>query len=153
MVANISLKFDFGSGTLAEGYTKVTKSTLYTPLLGYGLVGEQFDERSRSKSSDPLLMDFVFSNYKKDNKWYYQFWVDLPNGNYSVTFVTGDRDSDCAAFDVMAEGEPKSQVGSLKKNEFAYRTFEVTVTDGQLNIEFIGSNILRLNGLDIVPLQ
>jgi len=153
LVANISLKFDFGSGTLAEGYTKVTKSTLYTPLLGYGLVGEQFDERSRSKSSDPLLMDFVFSNYKKDNKWYYQFWVDLPNGNYSVTFVTGDRDSDCAAFDVMAEGEPKSQVGSLKKNEFAYRTFEVTVTDGQLNIEFIGSNISRLNGLDIVPLQ
>lgn len=80
------------------------------------------------------------------------FKVDLPNGKYFVTLISGDKDAVQAAFYVKAEGTVVLEGVSAPKGSFAERTFEVEVTDCQLNLEFIG-RIIRINALDIVPLK
>lgn len=144
-VSVLYLKFDFGPGPVAIGYTQVLKDTVYTSLLGYGLSGgANLDVRNRSLADD-LRRDFVVG----DN---FEFKVDLPNGKYFVTLISGDKDAVQAAFDVKAEGTVVLEGVSAPKGSFAERTFEVEVTDCQLNLEFIG-RIIRINALDIVPLK
>jgi len=135
--------FDFGPGNLASGYTKVTRTTMYSPVTGYGLVGSGIDERNRSGPND-LLRDFVVANQ-------FEFRADIPNGNYTVTIYSGDQIATQAPFNVTAEGVLVLQNVSAASGQFAVRSFNVTVTDGQLNVEFSG-NTVRLNALEIDPL-
>ena len=79
-----SMKFDFGTGKAANGYTAVTPETIYSPEKGYG-----FDFGTTPKvvdrgGSDLLKSDFVTS----DNPFY--FSVKVPEGNYKVTVTLGD---------------------------------------------------------------
>lgn len=143
-----SFKFDFGSGNVVEGYTQVLTTTIYTPQLGYGFIkGLTYNERVR-KGPDDLLRDFVFAN-----EYSYQFMVDLPNGEYTVTLISGDRDAIQEPFKVTAEGELKLENVGAAKGEFTTQTFNVTVKDNQLNLLFQGQNIVRLNALEITPVK
>lgn len=144
-VCTLCLKFDFGPGPVADGYTQILCNTQYTYLLGYGLFGgTNMHERNRNLS-DALKRDFVVG----DN---FEFKVDLPNGRYSVTFISGDKDATQAEFDVKAEGILIFEGLSAPKNQFIEKTFEITVYDGQLNMQFIG-RIVRINALEIIPLE
>ena len=69
-------KFDFsGKKKAKEGYILVTPETLYTPETGYGY-------------------DFVVGNGEQsavDSQQPFYFSVDVPDGNYRVTVVVGNR--------------------------------------------------------------
>lgn len=80
-----SYKFDFGSGKVQSGYTQVLPSTTYNSQTGYG-----FDYGSSvfSKSfvgNNALKDDFITS----DKPFY--FSVKLPEGNYHVKVILGDK--------------------------------------------------------------
>lgn len=80
-----SLRFDFGSGPLAEGCNAVTPDTLYSSSRGYGLVPSAGVTSSASASAaDPVRADALVSDKP------FSFVVDLPEGNYDVTVLLGD---------------------------------------------------------------
>jgi len=80
----ISFKFDFGSGQTAPGYIQITPESKFSYLIGYG-----FDQNSVVESidrgGDPLTSDLITS--KKP----FYFSVKLPDGNYDVKVIIGDK--------------------------------------------------------------
>ena len=83
--AKRTFKFDFGTGKLAPGYTRVVATTKYNQQIGYG-----FDYGSKPIAinrggNDPLRSDFCTSNAP------FFFSVNVPQGNYNVTVILGDQ--------------------------------------------------------------
>jgi len=83
--AQSSFKFDFGGGKPQRGYIQITEKTTYTSQQGYGfesshdLVSQNFEKKTK------LEDDFITSV-----KPFY-FSVKLPEGNYNVKLVLGDK--------------------------------------------------------------
>lgn len=83
--AQTSFKFDFGSGPVQKGYTKIIANTKYSAEKGYGF---EFSSRlvsKKYKGNDPLRDDYITSS-----KPFY-FSVKLPEGNYNVKVIVGDK--------------------------------------------------------------
>lgn len=118
-------KFDFGNGGTASGYTGVTASTSYSSSTGYGFSsGTTVTDVSASGSG--ALSDAVqFTN--STNTGNYTFCADVPNGLYQVTVWLGNTNRTSVAAEGML------QLINLTGNN-ATDTFQIPVTDGQLNI-------------------
>jgi len=82
---NTSMKFDFGNGNAAKGYTKVTESSFYTKSLGYGFLPGASLKAINRNGKNLLKTDFITS----DKPFY--FTVDIPEGNYNVKVILGDE--------------------------------------------------------------
>lgn len=81
------LKFDFGPGKVAPGYTQVVAGTIYDKKTGYGFEpGGDISCVARG-GRDPLRSDVCTS----DKPFY--FSAALPEGNYNVTVTLGDADA------------------------------------------------------------
>jgi fibronectin type 3 domain-containing protein len=140
----VDLKFDFGRSTspVASGYTQITEATEYSLGVGYG-----FDAPAASSSdrdgTDDLRRDFVSALNR-------QFMVDVPNGEYDVTIITGDQIASNRTHYSFEGGtvivNPNTSAGSYNVNKHT-----VTVSDGQLNISFpsVSSNNARINVIEI----
>lgn len=116
-------KFDFGGGGTASGYTGVSASTAYSKSLGYGFANTSGVTDVSSSGSSALGDAVRFTSTDMTNT----FNVDLPNGLYQVTVTTGDT----TRTSIRAEG--MLQLINLTGNN-AVETFQLPVTDGQLNI-------------------
>jgi len=141
-------RYDFGpvGAPVAAGYTEVTRNTIYTPELGYGLTNSDgMIDRDRGSATDDLRRDFVayFGNS-------YEFKVDLPNGTYTVKSYTGDWIGSTRTI-VNIEGKDYGQIsaGTATIAEKLYNG--VAVRDGQMNF-IISGQTAHLNGLEITPL-
>lgn len=84
------LKFDFGSGAVAKGYTQVTPATVFNYQSGYG-----FDQGSVVESVDRGGKDALTSDFITGKKPFY-FSVKLPEGNYNVKVILGDANGSSA---------------------------------------------------------
>src|SRR6267143_1168404 len=80
-----SLKFDFGPGKVAPGYTQVLQTTTYSKELGYG-----FEPGSNVSCVDRGLKDPLRSDLCTSDAPFF-FSVALPEGNYDVTITFGDQ--------------------------------------------------------------
>ncbi|TCM91046.1 fibronectin type 3 domain-containing protein [Paenibacillus sp. BK033] len=141
-------RYDFGpvGAPVAEGYTEVTRSVLYTPERGYGLTDSTgMIDRDRGSATDALRRDFVayFGNS-------YEFKVDLPSGYYSVKTYTGDWIGSTKT-NVAIEGKDYGTVSSGKENIAEKVYNNIAVKDGQMNLVFSGQTA-HLNGLEITPI-
>ncbi|HUJ42761.1 MAG TPA: GDSL-type esterase/lipase family protein [Opitutaceae bacterium] len=86
-----ALRFDFGPGPVAPGYTQVLPSTTYSDQLGYGFdFGSTVIGVDRG-GSDPLRGDFITSDHP------FFFSVKVPEGNYRVTVTLGDAAGESVA--------------------------------------------------------
>ena len=79
-----SFKFDFGSGETAPGYIQITPGSKFNYQIGYGLDQNSLVE-SIDRGGDPLTSDFITS--KKP----FYFSIKLPDGNYDVKVIIGDK--------------------------------------------------------------
>ena len=81
----LPLRFDFGFGGTAPGYTSVTPDTLFTRELGYGFEpGAKLDAVGRPNGA-PVTGDFITSDTP------FRFTARVPaEGNYRVTVTLGD---------------------------------------------------------------
>ncbi|XEC93773.1 SGNH/GDSL hydrolase family protein [Paenibacillus tarimensis] len=136
-------RFDFGSGELEAGYLRVAASTAYTAERKYGFADPSMVGSGNRNTGDPLRTDFAQPAETS-------FIVDLPNGDYSVTFISGDAEEP-VEIGVVAETIQKIQTTSAASGEYIERTFEIALVDGQLNFEFTGSSP-KINGLVITKL-
>ncbi len=118
-------KFDFGGGGTASGYTGVSASTKYNSGLGYGFSSD-CNVADVSASGSGALSDAVqFKN--SSNTGTASFCADVPNGLYQVSVWLGNTNRTSVAAERMY------QLINLTGNN-AYDTFQIPVTDGQLNI-------------------
>lgn len=140
-------RFDVGTPTspVAEGYTQVTRETVYTSELGYGFIDpSNLADRDRGDGADDVARDFVI--YFGGS---YEFVADVPNGTYSVRAIVGDllgtvRSS--FAIEGVDRGGASVSRGSTTKT-----MDDVVVTDGQLNVVVSGQTA-HLNGLEITSI-
>lgn len=126
-----NLKFDFGPGALTPGYMRVLASTAYGPGTGYGW-GDTSKVIERDRGGDDSLKgDFCLPSGT-------QFYVDLPDGNYHVTILTGDAIGR-TRMAVRAEGLLQLYNMQTPMGQYLEDSFTVHVRDGRLMLEFIGS--------------
>lgn len=80
--ASTALKYDFGPGTVAPGYTQVTTDMVFSPERGFGFEPGAVLSGINHAGSDPLSSDSITSTVP------FYFSAALPaEGNYRVTVV------------------------------------------------------------------
>lgn len=80
----VQMKFDFGSGPAAEGYTKVTADSVYSEQSGYGFLPGAEITNGSMENNDAVRGDFCTSQKP------FLFSVDVPEeGNYRVNITLG----------------------------------------------------------------
>lgn len=123
--ASANWKFDFGNGGTESGYTGVTASTKYDASRGYGFSDGTTVKDVTAAGSGALSDAVQFTNSSSTGN--YGFCADVPNGLYQVSVWLGNTNRTSIA----AEG--MYQIINMTGNN-AYDTFQIPVTDGQLNI-------------------
>lgn len=136
----LQYKFDFGTETspVADGYTKVSHTTVYNNDQGYG-----FDSVAGSRDqANNLTRDFVIAGGNR-------FKTDVPNGHYKVLITTGAELNENITSYSLQGGEVR---GGDVTSPGQYATYDenVFVSDGQLVIQF--SDEARINAVEIIPI-
>jgi len=136
-------RFDFGSGPVEKGYTGVSASDAYTPERRYGFNTPEHvaNVAAKGTGAGSDAVRFLEFGTKSSNT----FNVDLKEGLYRVTVTLGDT----SRASVAAEGV--FQEMNLTGNG-ATASFEIPVTDGQLNLLVTEGKVgtaFTLSALDI----
>lgn len=143
--ANVNWKFDLGGNGTASGYTGVSASDGYSVGKGYGFA-QTANVANVAASGSGALNDAVqFKSTGADNT----FNVDLPKGLYQITVTTGNT----SRTSIKAEG--MLQLMNLTGNNAA-ETFQIPVTDGQLNIQAVegrANTPFSLSAIEITQLN
>ena len=125
----VPTQFEFGTATspIDAGFTKVDASTIYSAAQGYGWTqGVNIQERDRGVGSDmDRAFDFTTSSMT--------FQANVPNGTYNVSLTSGDADYPHGPEGIFIGG---NQVGTIttNTNQFVTDTYQVTVTNGSLDL-------------------
>ncbi|TAK96713.1 MAG: hypothetical protein EPO07_14260 [Verrucomicrobia bacterium] len=143
--SGVPLKFDFGPGPVASGYTQVRKTTAYGPATGYGWGDpSKADERDRGSAyGNSLERDFCLVNGT-------QFYVDIPNGHYQVSVIVGDGIGKSGTA-IRVNGLLELYNIGAAAGSYAYDSFAITVTGGRMMFEFLAA-INHINAITITPI-
>ena len=116
-------KFDFGSGKVQHGYVQVLPSTKYSSESGYG-----FDLNSTVTSKNTAGNNALKDDYISGEQPFY-FSVKLPEGNYNVKVILGDKQG-TSATTIKAECR-RVMIEKIEtaKGKFATAEFTVHVKD------------------------
>lgn len=130
--------FDFGSSSspLADGYERVARDTLYSAGGGFGL-NRVTDFRDRGDDGD-LRRDFIVGAST--------FSVDLADGEYDVTVISGDAIAGNKTTIRIGDAEAVNLTSGT--GEYATHTERVRVSDGRLDVVASGDG--RINAIEIV---
>ncbi|PYE44266.1 fibronectin type III domain-containing protein [Paenibacillus barcinonensis] len=134
-------RYDFGSGSTAEGYTGVNADGAYTSERGYGFTDVSKVTVQDRGTSDPIKSDFATIAAGG------QFNVDLPNGDYTVSLIAGDA-AGATEIAIDVESMNKVQLNSKAAGEYLEMSFDIALVDGQMNLVFSGA-AANLNALVI----
>ncbi|MDQ0921772.1 lysophospholipase L1-like esterase [Pseudarthrobacter sp. W1I19] len=118
-------RFDFGSGPVEDGYIGVSATDAYSPETRYGFntPGHMVNVPAKGTGAGSDAVRFLEFGTKSANT----FNVDLKEGLYKVSVTLGDT----SRASIAAEGV--FQEMNLTGNG-ATASFEIPVTDGQLNL-------------------
>ncbi|MCL4202554.1 MAG: autotransporter-associated beta strand repeat-containing protein, partial [Pirellulaceae bacterium] len=138
-------RFDFESTAVetAAGFIRVGTVNAFDGLLGYGWAANA-QTFSRSGPND-LLKDGHFAGNNT-------FSVNVQNATYRVSVTLGDANFPRDNISVWAEGNPVLSDLATAAGEFIHRSFDATVTDGQLNVQIAstsGDPYFTINALEI----
>jgi hypothetical protein len=136
-------KFDFGNNEVQTGFKKVHA------LSPYGIGGYGFAFSSLDLSKDADLTQYGNTGIHSDCAWLYYdswyFWLDVPNGTYTVKLYWGVTDSTSAqTFDIY-DGKAGGGPHELEADSVGDATYpnEATVEDIQIENEAIEIQIHR----------
>ncbi len=138
-------KFDLGGNGTESGYTGVTATDIYNKSVGYGFANTSGVKNVNASGKGALSDAVQFTSGDKGNT----FNVDLPKGLYQITVTTGDT----SRTSIRAEG--MLQLINLTGNN-AVETFQIPVTDGQLNLQAVAgreNTPFSISAVEIVQLN
>ena len=129
--SSIQVNFQPANATVPSGYQK-DDGSVYTSSRGYGWTNGGNTMRERNTNSDQRLDTFVQLKPEEANTWRY----DMPNGNYTITLVSGDPDYALSPQRVTVEGKVViDNLGTSTPNTFITITdVPITIADGALTI-------------------
>ncbi|WP_416295851.1 GDSL-type esterase/lipase family protein [Paenibacillus illinoisensis] len=133
-------KFDFGSGSAADGYIKVDAKRAYIEGNGYGFADTALTEDVNRETGDALKEDFTRVNGTS-------FLVEMEPANYRVTMTVGDAEETTSA-SVIVEQMTKLPLTTIAKGDFKEITTDIALIDGVFNFDFSG-NTPKINALKI----
>ncbi|RXK61796.1 rhamnogalacturonan acetylesterase [Lacibacter luteus] len=115
-------KFDFGNGRVKKGYTAVTPDSKFANEKGYGFTAES-EVTAVDRGGKTVNDDYITST-----KPFY-FSVNLPDGNYDVKIIFGDKKG-TSATTVRAECR-RLMLENIRtaKGKIVTETFTVNVRD------------------------
>lgn len=124
--AGVHIRFDFGGGAVAPGYTQIRANTLYSEKTGYGFEpGAKIQEINRT--GDALNSDFVTSESL------FKFSVAVPEGNYRVTVILGDASGESVTTVKAETGRLMLERVVTMNGKFETRTFLVNTRTPKLS--------------------
>ncbi|HEY9140180.1 MAG TPA: hypothetical protein VIN93_04775 [Bryobacteraceae bacterium] len=159
--------FDFGTGTspVMDGFTPITPATVYTAGRGYGLKNARVWRAVDALQPDPLYQDFIciesggLAVDVPNGKYRVFVNIDSPSGFWGEYQVYRERSILAQGKKVLSE---RMDFKSFQKKYFRFwdtedlpsyntfdkyqgahfseKVFDVTVKNGQLNLEFQGEN-------------
>ncbi len=159
--------FDFGTSTspVMDGFTPITPATQYSPGRGYGLKDARIWRAFDALQPDPLYQDFIciegggLAVDVPNGKYRVFVNIDSPSGFWGeyqtyrkrailaegrpVVSETMDFEAFKAKYFRFWDVEDRPGDVTFDKYQKAYfheKRFDVSVTDGQLNLEFQGEN-------------
>lgn len=133
-------KFDFGSGSAAQGYTRVDSKRAYIEGNGYGFTDTALVQDENRETGNALTEDFIRMNGSS-------LLVEMKPANYRVTMTIGDAQEATNAA-VVVEQMTKVPVTSVPKGEFKEFTYDIALIDGVFDFTFSG-NSPKINALKI----
>nr|WP_254438590.1 hypothetical protein [Paenibacillus sp. DCT19] len=133
-------KFDFGSGSAAEGYIKVDAKRAYIEGNKYGFADTALTKDENRETGDALKEDFTRVNGTS-------FLVEMEPANYRVTMTIGDAEESTSA-NVVVEQMTKLPLTTIAKGEFKEVTYDIALIDGIFNFNFTG-NAPKINALTL----
>ncbi|TYP76553.1 GDSL-type esterase/lipase family protein [Paenibacillus methanolicus] len=133
-------RFDFGSGTVAEGYAQVDAKRAYVEGNGYGFADTALVLDENRGTGNALTEDFARVNGTS-------FLVEMEPANYRVTMTIGDA-TEATNAGVTVEQMAKLPVTTVPAGEFKEITYDIALIDGVFNFEFAG-NTPKINALTI----
>ena len=122
-----NLKFDFGPGKVAPGYTQILQTSTYTKELGYG-----FEPGSNVSCFDRGLKDPLRSDLCTSDAAFF-FSVTLPEGNYSVTITFGDQQAETTTTVKAELRRLMLEEVHTAPGKFATRTFTINLRRPQIS--------------------
>ncbi|WP_110589591.1 fibronectin type III domain-containing protein [Microbacterium suaedae] len=136
-----AVRFDFGPGATADGYTAVTAETAYSPEAGFGFL-EEGTITGADRGGDALRGDFVTPKEAS-------FVVDLDNVDYTVSLIAGDTEgpTDIA---ITSEFMQKVQPTQRATGEFLEMDYDIALVDGQMTFTFTGETP-NIAAIEITP--
>jgi PKD repeat protein len=146
---------DFGtSGSPVEAdFTRVLRQS-YDAGRGFGWQSVNGISAYNHAGTDPLTRD----GHRGSGSG--MFLADLENGTYHVTATVGESGAFRDNLAIIAEGQRAAEGITTAKGQFQQVGFDVDVTDGQLNLQFLdegGKNpyfsvaALRVERIDPIP--
>ncbi len=124
----IALKFDFGTDKAAIGYVGVTNTTTFTAKQGFGFLPSAAPihaiERNKRKPA-------LGSHYITSAKPFY-FSVDLPEGNYDVKILFGDKKGTSLTTVKVENRRLMLEKVETKKGKIIEQTFTVNVRNAAI---------------------
>jgi lysophospholipase L1-like esterase len=122
-----SLKFDFGPGKVAPGYTQVLQTTTYNKELGYGFEPDSSVSCVDRGGRDALRSDLCTSDQP------FFFSVALPEGNYNVTITFGDQNAETTTTVKAELRRLMLEEVHTAPGKFTTRTFTVNIRTPQIS--------------------
>ncbi|MDN3669532.1 rhamnogalacturonan acetylesterase [Echinicola jeungdonensis] len=165
-IQSSTYKFDFGTGKIAEGYHQVRPENMYDSAKGFGFLDAP-ELEAADRGGNVLENDFLSS------KSPFFFTVDVPEGNYDVKVILGDKEGTSSSTIrvenrrlMVGKTETKSGeiieknfsvhirypeiAGTNKKVKLKSREHDYLHWDHQLTIEFNG-DMPKVAGIEITP--
>jgi lysophospholipase L1-like esterase len=163
--AAVPTQFDFGTGTAAAGYTKVTPATAFSTALGYGFQPSTSAITAVSRGGTDLLRGDYCTSVDS-----FSFSLALPLGNYTATVYLGDLNgtSTTSVYGEQrrlfldristASGQIVAKTFTINRRDYKNGTVTISRTtredtyadfDNVLNFTFAGSK-MAVCGIDVV---
>ncbi|MEN8905482.1 MAG: rhamnogalacturonan acetylesterase [Clostridiales bacterium] len=134
--------FDFGKGSVADGFEKITKADKYTNKTGFGFYGKEIIKSVNQNTGDEIREDYCLS---KSNKVYY-FKANVPDGTYNITFVAGDkRIKNITYVDILKDKSTDKIKLSSKASEYDQQSITANVKGGIIDLAIKG----KLSSIEI----
>ncbi len=138
----IRMKFAFGPGAVAPGFTSVKPDMVYSRDRGYGFEPGATVKAVDRGGSDPLHAGFATADPL------FKFSVFVPPGNYRVTLTLGDAKEETTT---TVKAETRRLIFErvhTKAGEFVTRSFIVNTRTPELS----PGNVMKLDSREINPL-
>lgn len=120
------LKFDFGSGKVASGYTAVSPGADFSAARGFGFEPGASVVAVDRGGDDPLRGDFITSDKP------FLFSVAVPEGNYRVTVTFGDAAGESVSTVKAESRRLMLENVAIASGKFETRSFIVNVRNAKV---------------------